>query len=90
MQFIIEQTNLGKYFCKDHEKVIVFDSEQDAYAFANEFYQFAPAMAMSMMFENPSIMGEVIDSAQKWKVIELPENFEAKTINYDEIRRERG
>lgn len=85
MQFIIEQTNLKKYFCKD-DKVIVFDSEQDAYMFANQFYQYAMPMGLSMAFTNPSIINEIQTSSQKWKVIELPQNFEAKTINYYEIR----
>ena len=69
MQFIIEQSNLNKYF-HSNGKIIVFDSEQDAYAFANQFYQqFAIAEGMSMAFSDPSIMGSVIQSSQNWIVI---------------------
>ena len=86
MQFIIEQPNLRKYFCKNGQ-VIVFDSEQDAYQLAQNFYNYATMQAMSFVFSDPGIMQTVVESSQKWKVIPLPENFEAKTINYNTIKK---
>ena len=87
MQFIIEQTNLGKYFCTKG-KVIVFDSEQDAYAFVNQFYQqFAIPQSMAMAFQDPGMMSEVIQSSQSWRVIEKPESFNGDTINFEDIKR---
>lgn len=86
MQFIIEQPNLRKYFCKEGQ-VIIFDSEQDAYQFAQNFYNFAVPQAMMMAFTDPGIMQIVTESSQKWKVIPLPDNFQAKTINYNTIKK---
>ena len=88
MQFIIEQTNLKKYFCKDHTKVIVFDSEQDAYAFAQNFYNYAMPEAMMSAFNgDPTLVQSVMSSSDKWKVIPLPADFKAETINYSEIKK---
>lgn len=87
MQFIIEQPNKRKYFCKG-DQVIVFDSEQDAYAFAQNFYNFAHMEMMKYVFNgDPSIIADVQESSQKWKVIELPKDFTPKTINYYELRK---
>lgn len=86
MQFIIEQPNLRKYFCKEGQ-VIVFDSEQDAYQLAQNFYNFAIMQAMSLVFSDPGIMQIVTESSQKWKVIPLPDNFQVKTINYNTIKK---
>ena len=87
MQFIIEQTNLSKYFC-EKGKVIVFDSEQDAYAFVNQFYQqFAIPQGMAMAFQDPGLIGDIIQSSQNWRVIEKPESFNGDIINFEDIKR---
>ena len=87
MQFIIEQSNLNKYF-HSNGKIIVFDSEQDAYAFAQNFYNYAMPEAMMSAFNgDPTLVQSVMSSSDKWKVIPLPADFKAETINYSEIKK---
>ena len=85
--FIIFQTNLNKYF-RYREKVIAFNDEREAYNFANLFYNnFAIPQAMGMMFEDPGIIHLIAESANNWRVDELPQTYDFSIINFDELRR---
>jgi len=87
MQFIIFQSNLNRYFT-NKGKVIVFNDESEAINFANIFYNgFAIAQAMAMVFEDPSIIQLVGESAKRWKVETLPEKYEYQIINFEELKK---
>lgn len=87
MEFIIYQTNLGKYFT-NKGKVIVFNDEREAASFASIFYQnYALPTALENAFNNPSLMGAVVQSANAWQIQELPKEYKFQIISFEEIKR---
>ena len=86
MSFIIYQTNLGKYFT-NKGKVIVFNNEQEAMNFANMFYQaYAIPTAMQEIFNNPSLIGDVMNASGLWQILELPKDYDYEIISFEEIK----
>lgn len=86
MEFIIYQSNLGKYFT-NKGKVIVFNDEKEAINFANAFYQtYALPIAMENVFSSPGLMGTVIQASNAWQVQELPKEHEFETITFEKIK----
>lgn len=85
--FIIYAEKVGKYFCKDHTKVIVFDTPDEAAAFAQSFCQYSTMMGMEAAFEAPSIfitMQEVLNSIV---IKELPAQYEFEIINFKDYNK---
>jgi len=82
--FIIREKQKNIYFMKDHEKVIVFDTQEEANNFINNFFAWAVPQAMSM---DLGLVGEVINSQNHIVIEPLPDKVEFKTINFSELRK---
>ena len=89
MQYIIKDTANGYdyYFQKNHHNVIVFDSEQEAGKFINDFYQFSGMQAQGMAFFGDDTIFEDIRRHQSMtEIVELPENFNRDKIYFRDMR----
>ena len=85
MQFIIYQNDLRKYFSYKG-KVIVFDDEQEAYSFANVFYQeYALPAAMQSIFSGSDLINRVLPASNSWVVQELPKDMSCETIIFKDL-----
>lgn len=82
--FTIRETLKNIYFMKDHEKVIVFDTEEEANGFVNNFFAWAIPQAMGM---DMSLVGEVMNAQNYVRIEKLPDKVEFKTINFNELKK---
>lgn len=80
----------GKYDWKyKKEKVIIFNTKQEAQHFFNDFTNFAFIQAMQMIFMDPAIIEDVQETLNNTKIISLPNDYKAETINFTEIQNKR-
>lgn len=86
--FAIYEPNKKMYMMKDHKDVIVFEDEQMAYNFANMFYNnYALPIAVGSVFsEGPGLMHDVMNSSQAIQVVEVPNDFDKPTINFNDLK----
>lgn len=85
--FIIRSESKNYDWKYQHNKVIVFDSDYDAYNYLKQFEQFAMMQAMEAVFTDPSFMSEVQNCLHNTKVIPLPENYDKEIVNYTDVFR---
>ena len=83
--FIIRSENKNYDWKYKHNKVIVFDSDHDAYNYLAQFEQFAMMQAMPTVFTDPEFLPMVKDTLHNTKVIPLPDNYDKETINFSEM-----
>lgn len=86
--FAIYEPNKKMYMMKDHKEVIVFDDEQMACNFANMFYNnyALPVAASSVFLEGLGLMQDVMGSSQTIQVIEVPNDFNKPTVNFNDLK----
>lgn len=82
--FTIRETAKNIYFMKDHEKVIVFDTEEEANGFVNNFFAWAIPQAMGM---DIALVGEIMNTQNNIRIEKLPDKVEFKTINFNELKK---
>ena len=82
--FTIRETAKNIYFMKNHEKVIVFDTQEEANEFVNNFFAYAMPQAMGT---DITLVGEVMCSQNRIAIEPLPDEIEFKTINFNELRK---
>ena len=82
--FTIRETAKNIYFMKNHEKVIVFDTQEEANEFVNNFFAYAMPQAMGT---DMTLVGEVMCSQNRIAIEPLPDEIEFKTINFNELRK---
>jgi hypothetical protein len=85
MTYVLREGIYNRYYCKDHNKIIEFDTIEEAHNFLNHFAQVASALAMSQIMTNPGIMNEVQQAIQSTKIDEKPKTGTCEYINYKEI-----
>ena len=84
--YIIHDKRTGKYFCKDHTKVILFELFEDAVNYLNGFANYSMTQAMTAIFENPQIVFAMQEALQQIQIEELPSEYKFETINFNDIR----
>jgi len=87
--FIIKDTANGYdyYFQKNHNKVIVFDTEIEAREFMEQFFGYAQSHAQPMMFFGDLTIDELNNHYNKTTVVPLPENFNRNIIYYRDMNK---
>lgn len=81
--FVIYCKSKNVFFCKDHNKIIVFDGEDKARWFLSQFFIYATQQVVqniTLAVSAQTIFGSL-------EVIPMPESITCNTINYDEIER---
>lgn len=73
-----------------HCKTIVFEREEEAIDFFNQFANFAHMQAFGLaFFQDPEIINEVQKTMNQTEIIPLPDDYTMETINYSELRKGR-
>ena len=90
MGYVLREQLNNQYYCKNHNKIIVFPNEQIAADFVNAFAQYAMAQAMQFMMEDPRLIIEVQQTLQSTKIEGQPKENNLEFITYEEILREKG
>lgn len=87
--FVIKDTANGYdyYFQKNHNKVIVFDTEIEAREFIEQFFDYAKHRANPMIFFGDLTMDEINDHYNKTTIIPLPDNLNRNVIYYRDMRK---
>ena len=86
MTYVLRERVKNRYYCKDHNKIIEFDTLDEARNFLTQFEQIAMAIAMGQMMVNPGILQEVQQVCQSTTIDEKPE-CQCVFINYKDIGR---
>lgn len=87
MTYVLRERVYNRYYCKDHNKIIEFDTIDEARNFLGQFEQYAIAMAMSqMMMGNSGLISEVQQVCQSTTIDEKP-NCNCEFINFKDIKR---
>ena len=85
MTYVLRERVNNRYYCKDHNKIIEFDTIDEARYFLNGFFEYAMARAMNMIQdEGPGIIGEVQQVIQSTTIDEKP-ICECGFINFKDI-----
>lgn len=86
MSYVLREQVNNRYYCKDHNKIIEFDTINEARNFLAQFSQVAILMGMKNL-GNPEIsdLGEINAVCQSTIIEEKP-NCECEFINYKDIR----
>ena len=88
MTYLLREGIYNRYYCKDHDKIIEFDTIDEAQDFLNKFSQAAMAMAMGqIMTGNVGLINEVQQVCQSTEIDEKP-NCSCEFINYKDIKRQ--
>ena len=87
MTYVLRERTQNRYYCKDHNKIIEFDTIEEARDFLSQFEQVALAKAMGLaVMGNPQLINEVQQVCQSTTIDEKP-ICEAEFINYNDIRK---
>ena len=87
MTYVLRERVNNRYYCKDHNKIIEFDTMNEAHEFLSQCSQIFMAMGMNMVMQgDPGIMGEIQQVCQSTTIDEKPVNCSCEFINYKEIR----
>ena len=85
MTYVLREQVYNRYYCKDHNKIIEFDTIEEARNFLNQFTNIAMAMAMGqVMAGNPGLINEVQQVCQSTIVEEKPK-CDCNFINFKDI-----
>ena len=90
MSYVLRERVTDHYYCKDHNKIIEFDDIQTARNFLAAFGQYAMAMAMPMVLQDPGLIAEVQQVIQSTTIDEKPNSGVVEYINYNDILRSKG
>ena len=87
MTYVLRERVYNRYYCKDHNKIIEFDTIDEARNFLGQFEQIAIAMAMSqVMMGNSGLISEVQQVCQSTTIDEKP-NCNCEFVNFKDIKR---
>lgn len=87
MTYVLRERVYNRYYCKDHNKIIEFDTIDEARNFLSQFEQYAMAIAMSqIMMGNSELISEVQQVCQSTTIDEKP-NCNCEFINFKDIKR---
>ena len=87
MAYVLRERVYNRYYCKDHNKIIEFDTIDEARNFLGQFEQIAIAMAMSqVMMGNSGLISEVQQVCQSTTIDEKP-NCNCEFVNFKDIKR---
>jgi hypothetical protein len=84
MTYVLREQVQNRYYHKD-EKIIDFDTINEARNFLNQFNQFALAMGMQAILRGGIDLGEITQVCQSTIVEDKPLNCECGFINYNDI-----
>ena len=90
MEYVLREQRNNQYYCKDHSKIITFNSQEKANQFLNAFAQYAMAEGMQFMMSDPGMLMEVQSTLQSTIIEEKPKDETLKFISYDDILKEKG
>lgn len=86
MTYVLREQVYNKYYCKDHDKIIEFDTINEARNFLNQFTNIAMTMAMGQaMTGNPGLISEVQQVCQSTIIEEKPICI-CEFVNYNNIK----
>ena len=83
--FIIKAETANKYFMKDHKKVIVFNSYEEAHNFLTDFDIYAKLIGTKEALTNPELLMAIY--REQYKITALPKNFDKPTINFEDCKK---
>lgn len=86
MTYVLRERVKNRYYCKDHNKIIEFDTLDEARNFLTQFEQIAMAIAMGQMMANPGILQEVQQVCQSTTIDEKP-ICNCEFVNYKILKR---
>lgn len=86
MTYVLREQVNNRYYCKDHNKIIEFDTIDEARNFLAQFSQIAILMGMKNL-GNPEVsdLSEIQAVCQSTIIEEKPINCECKFINFNDI-----
>lgn len=86
MTYVLRERVNNQYYCKDHNKIIEFDTIDEARNFLNQFTNIAVTIAMGqVMMGNPGLINEVQQVCQSTTIDEKPE-CNCEFINFKNIK----
>ncbi len=86
MSYVLRERVNNRYYCKDHNKIIEFDTLDEARNFLTQFEQVAMAIAMGQIMMNPGILQEVQQVCQSTTIDEKP-TCNCEFVNYKILKR---
>lgn len=86
MTYVLRERVNNRYYCKDHNKIIEFDTLDEARNFLTQFEQIAMAIAMGQMMMNPGVLQEVQQVCQSTTIDEKP-ICNCEFVNYKTLKR---
>jgi hypothetical protein len=88
MSYVLRERVKNRYYCKDHDTVIEFDTIEEARDFLANFSNYAimHGMGMSMM-GGFADMGSVQQVVQSTTIDEKPECETMKFINWKDVKK---
>ena len=90
MEFVLRAQSNNQYYCKNHNKIIIFPNQEIASQFVQTFANYAMGQAMPMAFEDPGLLIEVQQVIHSTTIEEKPEDYKGEYITIEEILREKG
>ena len=88
MTYVLRERTQNRYYCKDHNKIIEFNSIDEARNFLSQFEQYAMTIAISQMMKgNSGLISEVQQICQSTTIDEKPLSCICEFINYKDIQR---
>ena len=86
MTYVLRERVNNRYYCKDHNKIIEFDTIDEAREFLNGFFNYSMAEGMNYaMHGNPAIIGEIQQVIQSTTIDEKPE-CNCEFINFKKVK----
>jgi hypothetical protein len=90
IMYVLRETLSNQYYCKDHNKIIVFPNQQLASQFLNTFANYAMTMAMQNMISNPGAIIEIQQILSSTIIEEKPKDDSLNFVTIEDILREKG
>jgi hypothetical protein len=90
MTYVIRDTFSNQYYCKDHNKIIVFPTPQLASQFLKAFADYAMTMGVQDMMSNPRIIIEIQYILSSTIIEEKPEDNSLNFVTIEDILKEKG
>ena len=89
MSYVLREQAQNRYYCKDHYKVIEFDTMNEARDFLNNFANFAMAYGIGMAMRGgiASDISEIQQVIQSTIIEEKPNCNTMESINWKEVQK---
>lgn len=85
MTYVLREGTQNRYYCKDHNKIIEFNTIEEARNFLSQFTNIAIAMGMGQsIMGNPGLINEIQQVCQSTTIDEKP-ICECEFINYNDL-----